>query len=708
MSKPIIPPSSINANGALIAMRNHLTRKNTYIVQTAKENTRPIRKDGFNPKAILIHARSVTKNSKASDVLFIIGHYTQQDYESWVVDRRFVRWNPELKCVEVAKRRHLEKGEKVSKDLPKEKKHLAYYPENEAEWEFVPVMPGTVINYSDFNKRIGSDRENTLALIIDLLPKKKSQEQIDKFPQDVDYSWGVGGVNTNLHTFPPYVMPSLMKRMPPSVFHLPNPNKIFRRYAILRTADMFNDESLAEIVTQEAYTFAQLISSTVEDDYGYDDKNESKPAILPATTGGKKRNTKCMKLLANITQKNEGSDAVQTIAAHVIMWENVIEEAFRVRDIHLWFNCMRYVAPAISDAVFVAAIGLDRTSNSAWNAQTDQNEGEALLLDAEANDDAMSVATPATAPDLSEKTGVDDDFDALLAQDQASEALKASSIKAEKIDYYLHTTVTRAIFDFYDFCKKFLIPVVPSWVTTPVKDANGKLVPKAFMAPTSDKYQALEVNARKLAHLPDVICASEYKKDIKALNELVVAKLGEWRVAVNTPTYGNANNSKAFVQAIRSLTPEEGTDLLDGKQPNGKNITWTKPESAQYVLFFLNYAARDPLKIEEALKRSNSLLIEHKILGPEVAPLEVPHHRFPVTVPNTPATPAVSSAETVAGAILEPSTPAVPVEQMDTATGPVLDKAVEKLRKERRSGRESDEESESRRGTKKEKKPRTK
>lgn len=222
------------------------------------------------------------------------------------------------------------------------------------------------------------------------------------------------------------------------------------------------------------------------------------------------------------------------------------------------------------------------------------------------------------------------------------------------------------------------------------------------------------------------MCVSEYKEHIKAFNELVAAKKGEYRVAVNSPTYSNESNNKAFVKAIRSLTPEEGAQVLDGVQLPNKPITWTKPETAQYVLFFLNYAVRDPKKIEESMVKSSAMLekyIRPHMIGP-LPPMPahgVAHPRQLTYDPNAPAGGAIGdvpysldaaelAAVNAVEAALDASeaTAVANAGQGDSAapaTGPteasdptvlVSSKAAERTRKEKRvKGGGSDNESES-------------
>lgn len=472
----LVSPNSITSGG-VAAFRAHIAKKNTYIQQTGKENTKRVRQDGFNPYGFLFYARKFGKNSKANDVLIMLGAFNHDDFEAAGLDKNIYRWNYQLGCVEILKRIHMDKGQKVDPRIIKEKGQLAFYPENQAEWEYVPAIPGTVITYSDFNFRINKERENTIVSIIDLMPKKKSKEQIEKYPEDPDYNWGVGGVNTNIYQFPEYAVASIMEKLPMSLFHLNNPNHVYQRYVMVRTIDLLVDEFLAKELARPVYAFMQLINSTDEDAWAFESKDDekAKAAFIPPTSaGGKKRNTKCMKLFASISQKSDAnSSAVSTISAQVIFWENAVEEAFCIRDIFLWFNCMRHLAYLISDAVLLSSVNLDRTSNSAWNAQSGGNEGdegEIIALDA---DDSSALALgggeakgpdQASAPSIDNKVGVDEDFDALLAQDQASNALKAGDIKTEKIDFYLHLTVQKPSLDMFEFCRKHMFPVTEQYV----------------------------------------------------------------------------------------------------------------------------------------------------------------------------------------------------------------------------------------------------
>lgn len=599
--------------------RNTMSAKMTFITKTAKDNMRRVNPNGFNPYAVLVFARKTAiKSTKAPVVVILaIGHYSFQDFQTWNLPPKYYRWNAELNCLEIAKRRYVAKGEKMPKDV-QDKEAWYYPPEN--EMQFVPVPPGITIEYSDFNGRVDAEAEDAVVRIMDLAPKIKNPEQIAKYPDDRDYSW-TGQLNVRVGKFNPLVAPSVMCSLPAPFFHLNRPNSTaeFQRIVMLNLVDRF-DDSIEQQLSKKVFTFANLIFSGDDDSWAFESKEaieQKKPYIaLPADApaNAKKRTTKCMKLLGLVEQKpNADNNLVESISIKLTMWENVIESVYKIRDVTLWFKVWRYIAHLIAPMFIVGTVGRERTETSGWNQNGEEEAGEYIPFDDEPAEEADAPAAQAdAAPAPADNANADDDDFASLVNNKEEELKNAAkeTIEQQKIGFFLDISVQKGLIDTYEALRRYLIAVTPAWVKATVLKPDGKKEVKNYIAPTNGKYGTIDF--KKPSSLPEVICVSEHfsPDNVKAMDELISKGQGEYRVAVNTSTYVNEALSAAFVRAIRTLTPEEGSLLLDGKPIPGKTINWSRPENAAYVLYFLYHPARKEAVRSEALAKAKELLTQ--------------------------------------------------------------------------------------------------
>jgi hypothetical protein len=615
---------SIVPAGGAVAFRAHnfrqtIAAKKNYITKTAKDNMRRVNPNGFNPYAVLTFARKIAVKSPKAPVVVIlaIGHYSFQDFQTWNLPPKYFRWNYELNCLELAKRRYLAKGEKLPKDVP-DRDAWYYPPENELE--FVALPPGTRIEYSDFNGNVSVEAEDGVVRIMDLAPKIKNPEQMQKYPDDPNYSW-TGQLNLRVGKFNPIVAPAVMCNLPAAFFHLNKPNSTaeFQRMVLLKFVDQF-DDSIEREIANKVFTITSLIFSGDDDNWAFESKEameQKKPYIaLPddAPASAKKRTTKCMKLLAVIEQKpNAESNLVESISAKLTVWENIIEAMYRIHDVTLWFKVMRFVAHLMAPAFIVGSVGRERTETSGWNQNADEEVGELIPFDDEPPSDepaTVSAAAPsAGSADGNGDNAEEDDFASLVNnKEQELKSQSKDTIEQQKIDFFLDISVQKGLMDTYDAIRRFLVPVTGAWVKTTVMKHDGKKDLKNYIAPTNGKHGKIEF--KKPGEIPEVVCVSEHfsPENINILNDMVAKGQGEYRVAVNTTTYVNDALSSAFVRTIRTLTAEEGSLMLDGKAIPNKPINWVRPENAAYVLYFLHYFARKDSARAEALNRANELL----------------------------------------------------------------------------------------------------
>lgn len=622
--------TTVNA-AAAESIRRHFSKKATYVQTAGKDYTKVVNPNGFNPYAVLYYARKSsveTAKKVPTDVFLQLGNYTFEDFQSerarGHLKEPYARWNTELNCLELAKKRFIPKSEKFEKKQKGDES--VYYPQNE-EYSYVPVPPGLKILYADFNGIITRDNENAVFKIMDLCPKFKNPETIETYPKDPDFNWYIGQVSFNIYRIPPLVFPDLMLGLGFSLYQAPNPKKgDHTRYLALKLVDWFDTATFTAEISRPQYAITKLNPNTDPLAWVFESTKASKataPVLcVDPNDANKKSNSKCMKLWAVLRQKSDpNSDVAETVAMKINFWEEAVEEMFGVRDLTLWYHGMRFVAAAMAPAALICSVNRPRTEGSTWNNEdsaavnaTGDGEGELLTLDAEPQSPAGGESGDGDA-----HTQGSVDFDALMeAEEKKNKNAAAQNSANESVDFFLDLTVQRPVIDRYRIFQQFLIPVTLEWVTHPMPGKGGL---RPYRCPTSGNYNQL--NLKKPSELPDVICLSEYKMskdDVKTFEGLVQRGEGEFRVAVNTPTYYNESNNQAFVEAIRKLTPAEGAMLLDGIPIPGVNIVWSRPEQAQYVLFFLNNAKRKAEQIESDTKKTIEV-INKLILRQDIYPL---------------------------------------------------------------------------------------
>lgn len=622
-------------SSAAKAYMAHWNKKAQFIQKTGKDNTRRVNPNGFNPYALLLFARKTNlKSAKAPSQIFMtLGHYSFQDFQSWNLPPLYYRWNPELNCMEVAKKRYIAKGDKLPKELDTQEKKDAWYYPPEGQIEYVPLPPGSNLCFNDFGGESMRDIEDSIVRIMDLVPKLKNPEKINEKYDPENFQWFFSNLNKRVGKFKPIAATQTMLSLPTAMFHLKNPAKDqFQQFVLLRCYDIFDESITTDIANPRGVTTTRLMYSPSDDDWAFEskDKDPVKTLFVPipadkqgAGSNAKKRNTKCMKVFAAIQQRVGPIDSrVETISAKVTVWENLIEEVFHVKDVVLWFNVMRYVASHMAPAVLLATVGRDRTANSGWNAnQEDDEAGEFISLrteeDVEGEGDKAAADGSADKPAESQDAVSMEDLERMLASkadEKKAAAAQETTIANQKVDFFLDVTAQKAWVDVYEVYRRFLIPVPPQWVMTPVM-INGRKDFRPFIASSASTNGAFDF--KRIKEAGEVICVSEWAAKIdnlKGFCELVTKGLGEFRVAVNTSTYINETLNQQLIKAIRTFTPQDGADFLDGKYSKTP-VTWTRPENVEYALFFLNKQARDEKVVVEAVGQAKELL--SKFIRPE-------------------------------------------------------------------------------------------
>lgn len=564
-------------------IRNMMLRTTESVSKQAPQMRGNIDRNGFNPNVLLLFVGKLFDKDKFDSMYVVVSNYTREDYNAWALPESICRWNVDLDCMEIAVKRHLAKGVKLDKgESP--------YP---ADVEYAPVPPGSKLRLQDWSKKTGRAHECHFARALNLYPRSYPLTYIEKycmaatgqqFNNERRYEWRVGTFNFGMPATAvpvPFVQKMLIEQMPASAFFLRDPRVTGTPDFVLLHVDDICDDQVMQRIESQACSTTHFQFSSDQEGWGCDsDKVANKDTGLE-NGDGRAVTRKCMRLNGITLQKTAGGkDApVQVVASSVAVWNDEIEAAFGVHDLHKWYKVARFSFAMLAPMVLVCNVNRKNTGNNLWNGEDAAGEEHATgtLIDMMQPEDE-----PMTDAEALEKA---DWGDALEKENERKSAATAATAGSEKVAFYLSLNAVRIVFDPIAVYRNFMVPVTPAWVMT-------TRASQPYRAPSTGSYPV--INFKKMDEQPAVICVSEHvdKANVEKFSGLVSSKQGEYRVAVNSSTFYNRDNMVAFIAALRALSPEDGARLLDGKPIPGSSIVWTRPDTLDCLLFFLNYAAR--------------------------------------------------------------------------------------------------------------------
>jgi hypothetical protein len=610
--------------------------------------TKKVKTDGLNVSCVIWGVSRKESNEKApTNIIVYVKPFTKKIVEG--LDERYYQFDEKTGIVKVAIQRYITQEEGL-----KGVKLEDSYPKGPLNW--VEIRPGALIKLSDFNHGLNASHAFMRAKIFDLKPRYKKPGSKNSAGQVSDELWGWRWydkikVDPNFKPLNFRALSYLADSFPPEMFffedqRFPNTEqgsvmiKVFPSWDIAGMSEELKKDPniISTWVVMDDSVTSWSISPKIPN---------VKSCVLPKPQGGRDKDSYTVKaLLGHLTAIQTLAGKEQQVIIKVSLGTAVIEEAFCVKDLSLWYYRMRYIAPFLP-FMALCNIGDKGTKSMILNVNgrdqagkwRDPNTEEAKAVTDEALEAKPdpAAAAAAAAGDAQDHEAVEDEAAKAAAfremmkrraqtkRDQGG--AKTVDIRA---DFGAAVYCDRLLFDASDAYARYLIPVPATWPMSLVKVGKENLPQPYDRVDVSQKgdFEVFDdkaaLNLNNPNSLPAVVCVSDYTPDEGDLVDKFVALAkkgyGTFHVAVNSKTYANPDAALSLFSAIEVMTPEEGEVLLEkGSVLAGKNTASPVQVSLEmepidkgrlYVLFYRNKSkVSSTLKkdIEEALRAHREL-----------------------------------------------------------------------------------------------------
>jgi len=505
--------------------------------RSAENTFRHVEWGRINVRGFLIGVTTkLSKNNKEYNILRLLV-WNQDADEMGVLAPHYGRYDSTTGVFKAVRQTQ---GEKLKQRTDRQK-----VPDNEADWEYDEIAPGSTMEIRDFQRSISKDSEGSFVTVVDVassaweddVPDEQNKGEL-KHIKLVSWRCAAVKIDDN-HHFPRAVPYQVLRNvlLPNNFVGNVEDEAYDQRSLVLRVC--LGDE-MSKQLGEEKFAVAQFVASKKVEEF-YSKVGKSATEDIRALFNG-----------ALIQQEGMPGDPKRTIFK-LSAYKDELIPAFKISDHHLWTDVFYNIAHLIP-AVYSVRIDREKSHTSTFT-----EEGVA------------AKNRPKTA-------GKVEEFDASGAVIPAAAAADAEmEVDVADADAGLKGTVNAIIFDAYAY-KDVLVPAGGDYL----KRNIAKWRPAGSKANKEAEIKQVDISS-----VDEVFNVSEKPSMFAALCEHAKMNRGSFGVMTNALTLDATTIGKCG-----KMTTAEGEELLEGKPVNGLTLAFHGGQP-KFALFFFNHVRRE-------------------------------------------------------------------------------------------------------------------